>query len=640
MDFSIVICTHNRADALDLTLSGIRRLSLPADAGWELILVDNRSTDNTPEVCRRHEALMPLRYLREERQGKSHALNTGIANARGGLVLLTDDDVDVDPGWAACIVAAAKSHEDVDFFGGKVLSRWQGTPPAWFVENADMIRSNPRVDLGGAPRRFVRGDAPRFIGANLAVRKRIFAAGFSFRADMGPSGEGAKGGRVGPEEMEWQQRLLDAGHAGMYLPEALVYHRDPLWRMTEKYVRHWYTEAGRNRVKQGEVPRGREWLGAPRYLWREWLASGFKYLRTRRRGASRAWLSAECRMCLAWGSIQECRASGKPPVPTLRARIRWRWELIGRWINGLLVRMGPRAFIAFHWPWPVPKPYMRRTLSIQPLGGGLGDELMCLPVFAEIKRLNPRCRIRFVTRRPEFFRGQPQVDEVAQAKPDGGVMKLVYNYVIPPPRPLISLMAECVGIDQRFPRIPAPRVTPGEAVRGLIEGLPRPLIVVQPLASGWTTNKNWPLPYWKQCVRSLATDFHVVEVGNDPVLPAEEMGLRFTSVSGGTTLDDLAYVISQADLFIGPSSSGMHLANAYDIPALILFGGYEEPSGYDYKNVHPLYSPVECAPCWRQTCPYELKCLHAIHPAAVVEQALRMLGKMPAPGAAAGAAKP
>jgi ADP-heptose:LPS heptosyltransferase/glycosyltransferase involved in cell wall biosynthesis len=650
MDFSIVICTYNHSDALERTLLGIFGLSLPAGCEWELILVDNCCTDHTVEVCQRYEALIPLRYLREERQGRSHALNAGVAAARGGLVLLTDDDVDVAPGWAATMVAAAQAHDDADFFGGKVLSRWQGQPPGWFMENPDMIHSKPLVDLGEASQRFASGDGPLFIGANLAVRMSVFEAGFTFHDGMGPKPEGEEGGRADPVELEWQQRLLDAGHEGMYVPEAFVYHRDPRWQMTEQYVRQWYMESGRDRVKQGEVPRGREWLGAPQYLWRELVNNGLKYLCNRWLGPSRTWLAAECQMSLAWGSILECRASRRPAEPqkpesgeapplSPAPRVRWRKDLLEPWINRQLVRMGPGAFIGFHWPWPAHKPYMRRALTIQALGDGLGDELMCLPIIEEIKRRNPRCRIRFVTRRPEFFRGQPQVDDVAKEKPGRRVVKLVYNSVIPPPRPLISLMGECVGIDMRFPRIPPLQVKPSDQVKSLIESLPRPLLVVQPLATGRTTNKNWPLPYWKECVRSLAAEFHVVEVGNEPVLPAEEIGGRFTSVSGGTTLHDLAYVISQADLFIGPSSGGMHLANAYDVPALIIFGGYESPEGYDYDNVHPLYSPVVCAPCWRQTCPYDLKCLHAIKPATVVAQALRMLGKSPAPRAGADAAR-
>jgi ADP-heptose:LPS heptosyltransferase len=62
----------------------------------------------------------------------------------------------------------------------------------------------------------------------------------------------------------------------------------------------------------------------------------------------------------------------------------------------------------------------------------------------------------------------------------------------------------------------------------------------------------------------------------------------------------------------------MHLAAAYQIPALIIFGGYESPTGLPYPNVTPFYTPEPCAPCWLPAnCPYELKCQRKILPAAV-----------------------
>jgi ADP-heptose:LPS heptosyltransferase/glycosyltransferase involved in cell wall biosynthesis len=630
MRISVVICTYNRAEILRQTLEGFVAVAGAAPSPWELIVVDNNSSDATAVVCQAFAAKLPLRYIKEPRPGKSCALNTGIDTATGELIALTDDDVDVEQGWMGALVSAATSYPSADFFGGKVLSRWQGQPPRWFVENKDMLRSNPRVDLGEEAITLRRGSEPALIGANLAFRRALFVAKARFREDLGPKGDGSKGGRVGPEEFEWEARLLDAGHEGIYVPDAVVHHRDPLWRMTGTYVRHWYVQAGRSRAKEGKVPPGHEWFGAPRYLWRELLTNAAKFLCTRV-GPSRVWLSAQCRMCLAWGSIVECRAAGNAPSKPLAARFRWRMECLTRWINGVLVRMGPGAFIWFHRPWPLRKIYMRPALKVRCLGGGLGDELMCLPIFEEIKRRNPACRISFVTRRPAFFRSQPQVDEVLTQPPKRGAVTLTYNFVIPPPRPLISMMAECAGIKGRFRRIPAPIVTPSSGAKSLIESLARPLVVVQPVASGWTTNKNWPLPYWKRCARLLAADFQVLEVGTEAVLPAEEMGARFVSMAGETSLDDFAYYISQADLFIGPSSSGMHLANAYDIPALIIFGGYESPVGYDFPNVHALYSPVDCAPCWRQDCPYDLKCLHAIEPEVVVEKAVRLLGKSGVP---------
>jgi ADP-heptose:LPS heptosyltransferase len=270
------------------------------------------------------------------------------------------------------------------------------------------------------------------------------------------------------------------------------------------------------------------------------------------------------------------------------------------------------------------KPYQRDSLILKPVGGGIGDELMCLPVFEEIKRRNPACRITFVTRRPDFFREHPAIDAVCEESPRA--LTLAYHYALPPPRPLMTLMSECAGIIGDFTKINAPPLRPSDEVRALIDALPRLPVVIQPLASQWTTNKSWPLESWELLIRDLLKDGPVLEIGTEPAFPAETFPPGFVSMAGRTTIEDLAYVISRARLFIGPSSGGMHLANAYGVKSVIIFGGYESPEGYHYPFASALYTPVECAPCWRQTCPYNLKCLRAITPERVASEARRALG--------------
>src|SRR5690606_4281133 len=99
MKFSIIIPTYNRAGELLETIDSIARLDVPGD--WELIVVDNRSTDDTKPVVQ--EALagypVPLRYVYEPEQGRYAALNTGIRAATGRIIATTDDDARVEPDW-------------------------------------------------------------------------------------------------------------------------------------------------------------------------------------------------------------------------------------------------------------------------------------------------------------------------------------------------------------------------------------------------------------------------------------------------------------------------------------------------------------------------------------------------------------
>ena len=98
---SVVICTWNRAGLLDQTLARMRELHVPAGLAWELLVVNNNCTDDTDAVAARHRGHLPLRPVREPTPGLSNARNKGLAEARGELILWTDDDVRVDPGWLA-----------------------------------------------------------------------------------------------------------------------------------------------------------------------------------------------------------------------------------------------------------------------------------------------------------------------------------------------------------------------------------------------------------------------------------------------------------------------------------------------------------------------------------------------------------
>lgn len=242
---TVLIATCNRARLLDETLDSLRALRVKAGRLWDVIVVDNNSTDDTRAVIERQARDFPvrLRCLFEPRQGRSSALNAGIAASHGEIVAMTDDDVRVDPGW---LDAACDALEDpsLTYAGGPVAPIWGAPPPAWLdLSRGDLWGTIAIQNHGDTP--FLYEEARRVpLGANMAARRSLFAAIGGFRADLGRSS-----GRVvmGQEVPELLMRARAAGLRGAYVPAMRVHHHIPAKRLTRSYFRTWWYGKGVSR---------------------------------------------------------------------------------------------------------------------------------------------------------------------------------------------------------------------------------------------------------------------------------------------------------------------------------------------------------------------------------------------------------
>src|SRR4029453_11364149 len=127
-DISVVIGTRNRAKMLDKALDSVlHQESKGARVRYEVIVVDNNSSDGTREVVERYikQGARDLKYLFEEKQGVSYARNCGVANADAPIIAFTDDDVFVTKEWVANIKTVFDKHPEIGFLGGKILPRWK-----------------------------------------------------------------------------------------------------------------------------------------------------------------------------------------------------------------------------------------------------------------------------------------------------------------------------------------------------------------------------------------------------------------------------------------------------------------------------------------------------------------------------------
>lgn len=236
MKYSIIIATYNRAEELVHTLNGLARLQ--ASAPWEVIVADNNSTDATRQVVGAAAETFPapLRYVFEGTQGKAAALNTAIREARGEILVFTDDDALVEPDWLDR-AGAALDETGAAYVGGRVLPRWETSRPDWIPNRSGRLWAVVALlDFGAGRREFGRGIGWP-LGVNMAVRARVFHEhGIWWDNRYDRIGNSLRG----QGQREWCLRVRAAGLKGTYTPDMVVHHLVPADRLKKAYFRRWF----------------------------------------------------------------------------------------------------------------------------------------------------------------------------------------------------------------------------------------------------------------------------------------------------------------------------------------------------------------------------------------------------------------
>jgi glycosyltransferase involved in cell wall biosynthesis len=323
MKFSVVIATYNRGAELRKTLDSARKLKV-ADP-WEVIIVDNNSSDDTKDIVLTASTTfpVPLRYLHEPQQGRSAALNTGIKASQGEIIATTDDDVRLEPDWLTNADRALQSL-NCDYLGGKALPIWSGKRPTWIPEGRSIHWAViALLDYGS--KALPLGDYVP-IGVNMIFRRDAFD-----RAGLWDNTIGRKAGTLlGQEVREWCSRARAASLKGFYSPNLVVHHVIPADRLTKKYFRRWFYWHGISRAilyqTKGldmESPESTELdfstvphiAGVPRYMFRTYLKSFFSMISALVRGDQIAAFEHELGLWFFAGVIKERWKDRRQPIP-------------------------------------------------------------------------------------------------------------------------------------------------------------------------------------------------------------------------------------------------------------------------------------------------------------------------------------
>jgi glycosyltransferase involved in cell wall biosynthesis len=223
-DVTVVVCTYNRAGLLRDALASLAGLETGGRFSYEVLVVDNASTDETPAVV--EEAApgypVPFRWVREARPGVACARNRGIREARGTWVAFFDDDQVADPRWLAELWALAHEKGARCVGGANRLLLPPGGPRELSDPCRGLLGQSGRCD---GPRRYHRRCAPGT--GNLLIQRSVFDQVGAFNEDLREAGEDA----------DLFRRVHAAGIDAWHAPRAISNHVVPAYRLTEKYLR-------------------------------------------------------------------------------------------------------------------------------------------------------------------------------------------------------------------------------------------------------------------------------------------------------------------------------------------------------------------------------------------------------------------
>lgn len=178
---SVAICCHNSAKILPTALNHIKKQKVPKNINWEVIIVDNGSTDNTAEVAGKYwseDAPAPLKVVSEPQIGLVYARYKALEESRYEFISFIDDDNWVSPDWVNRVFEVMTEHPFVGACGGFVKPVFESEPPEWFESCKDAYAIGSQGEPGDITE--ARG---RLVGAGLTIRKdawqQLINLGFS-----------------------------------------------------------------------------------------------------------------------------------------------------------------------------------------------------------------------------------------------------------------------------------------------------------------------------------------------------------------------------------------------------------------------------------------------------------------------------
>jgi len=214
IEISVIVPTCNRAHILPVCLDSLINQSYPREL-YEIIIVDNNSTDNTREVAREFindNEDVQIKYVFEGKRGLVYSRHSGVRNSEYQILSFTDDDCIASVDWLKEVAGGCGNHKDIGAVAGKIRIKWDGVPPEWINEYEYLLG---KIDLGENK---IIDKYLNLHGGNYNIRKDVLYELGGFNPDQ--IGDWL----IGDGETGLTYKLWESGYLICWSPEAVVEH--------------------------------------------------------------------------------------------------------------------------------------------------------------------------------------------------------------------------------------------------------------------------------------------------------------------------------------------------------------------------------------------------------------------------------
>lgn len=230
MKFSFITCTYNRARYLGQTLQSVCEQTF-SPSGYEIIIVDNNSTDNTEQVCEEYKRKYPdrnIRYFKEADQGLSFALNRGIKEAKGRYIVYVDDDETINPTHLELLQEYFVKYPRVVLAASPVVPVYETGEPKWMSRFTQRLIGG-YFNQGNKVKKLDSGNYPGT--GHTIIYKELYGKFGNYNTDLGRKGSSL----MGAEDKDMFNRLKNSNIECYYFPDIPIYHHIPEYKTTDDF---------------------------------------------------------------------------------------------------------------------------------------------------------------------------------------------------------------------------------------------------------------------------------------------------------------------------------------------------------------------------------------------------------------------